>query len=61
MPQEGVWKLRFNSDWEGYDKEFGNFISIDTEATQGEYDGLLFSATISIAPYTALIFSQDRL
>ena len=60
MPQEGVWKLRFNSDWEGYDKEFDNFISIDTEATQGEYDGLLFSATISIAPYTALIFSQDR-
>ena len=60
MPQEGVWKLRFNSDWEGYDKEFDNFTSTDTEATQGEYDGLLFSATISIAPYTALIFSQDR-
>lgn len=61
MPQEGIWKLRFNSDWEGYDKEFDNFISIDTEATQGEYDGFIFSATISIAPYTALIFSQDRL
>lgn len=60
MPQEGVWKLRFNSDWEGYDKEFDNFISTDTEATQGEYDGLMFNATISVAPYTALIFSQDR-
>ena len=60
MPQEGVWKLRFNSDWEGYDKEFDNFTSTDTEATQGEYDGLLFNAAISIAPYTALIFSQDR-
>jgi len=60
IPQEGVWKLRFNSDWEGYDKEFDNFTSTDTEATQGEYDGLLFNAAISIAPYTALIFSQDR-
>ncbi len=60
MPQDGVWKLRFNSDWEGYDKEFDNFTSTDTQATQGEYDGLLFNSSISIAPYTALIFSQDR-
>jgi 1,4-alpha-glucan branching enzyme len=60
MPQDGIWKLRFNSDWEGYDKEFDNFISTDSEATQGEYDNLPFNATISIAPYTALIFSQDR-
>lgn len=60
MPQDGVWKLRFNSDWEGYDKEFGNYVSTDSEATQGEYDNLPFNSTISIAPYTALIFSQDR-
>ena len=60
MPQNGIWKLRFNSDWEGYDKEFDSFASTDTEATQGEYDGLLFNSSISIAPYTALIFSQDR-
>lgn len=60
MPQEGIWKLRFNSDWEGYDQEFDNFISTDIEATKGEYDKLPFNATISIAPYSALIFSQDR-
>ena len=60
MPQEGVWKLRLNSDWEGYDKEFDNYVSTDSEATHGEYDNLPFNATISIAPYTALIFSQDR-
>ena len=60
MPQEGVWKIRFNSDWEGYDKEFDNFTSTNTEATKGEYDGMIFNAAISIAPYTALIFSQDR-
>ena len=60
MPQEGVWKLRLNSDWEGYDKEFGNLSSTDSEATQGEYDNLPFNSSISVAPYTALIFSQDR-
>lgn len=60
MPQDGIWKLRFNSDWEGYDQEFGNFTSTDTEAVKGEYDELPFNSTISIAPYTALIFSQDR-
>ena len=60
MPQDGIWKLRFNSDWEGYDEEFGNFTSTDTEAVKGEYDELPFNSTISIAPYTALIFSQDR-
>ena len=60
MPQGGIWKIRFNSDWEGYDKEFDNFTSTDTESTKGEYDDLPFNSTISIAPYTALIFSQDR-
>jgi 1,4-alpha-glucan branching enzyme len=60
MPQEGIWKLRFNSDWEGYDQEFDNFTSTDTQSIKGEYDKLPFNATISIAPYSALIFSQDR-
>ncbi|MES2517416.1 MAG: alpha-amylase family glycosyl hydrolase [Bacteroidota bacterium] len=60
MPQEGQWKIRFNSDWEGYDKEFDNFTSTDTAATQGGYDGLSYNSSISIAAYTALIFSQDR-
>jgi 1,4-alpha-glucan branching enzyme len=60
MPNEGMWKLRFNSDWEGYDKEFDNFTSTDAEAVKGEHDGLPFNSAISIASYTALIFSQDR-
>lgn len=60
MPNEGMWKLRFNSDWEGYDKEFDNFTSTDIEAVKGDYDGLPFNSIISIASYSALIFSQDR-
>jgi 1,4-alpha-glucan branching enzyme len=61
MPEAGLWKIRFNSDWEGYDQEFGDFTSLDTEATAEECDGYPNSANIAIAPYTALILSQDRL
>jgi 1,4-alpha-glucan branching enzyme len=60
MPAEGIWKIRFNSDWEGYDKEFSDFTSLDTEATGQECDGYPISANIAIAPYSALILSQDK-
>jgi 1,4-alpha-glucan branching enzyme len=60
MPGEGLWKIRFNSDWEGYDKEFSDFTSLDTEAVNEECDGYPFSANLAVAPYTALILSQDR-
>jgi 1,4-alpha-glucan branching enzyme len=60
MPEAGIWKIRFNSDWEGYDREFSDFTSLDTEARAGECDGLPFSANVSLAGYTALILSQDR-
>lgn len=60
FPEKGRWSIRFNSDWEGYDKEFDNFASFDTEATEGECDNLPFSASVSIAPYSAIILSQNR-
>ena len=31
-PRPGQWQVRFNSDWEGYDQEFGNFESFGAEA-----------------------------
>jgi 1,4-alpha-glucan branching enzyme len=60
FPQQGLWKIRFNSDWEGYDKEFGAFETLHTEATEGNCDGKPFNANIAIAPYSAIILSQDR-
>jgi 1,4-alpha-glucan branching enzyme len=60
FPAEGIWKIRFNSDWEGYDKDFGDFTILDTEAFKNECDGLPYSANIAIAPYSAVILSQDR-
>ncbi len=60
FPAPGLWKIRFNSDWEGYDKEFGDFAALDTEAVADECDGLPFSSNITVAPYSALILSQDK-
>ena len=58
FPSAGTWKLRFNSDWKGYSEDFGGHPSADVVAEPGQYDGLPFHATLSIGPYSALIFSQ---
>ncbi|WP_309500133.1 alpha-amylase family glycosyl hydrolase [Sulfurovum sp.] len=58
FPAEGKWKLRFNSDWEGYSDDFQNHPSSDVLAEQGEYDGLPYHAMVSIGAYSVLIFSQ---
>lgn len=58
FPAEGAWKLRLNSDWEGYNDDFGNYPSTDIVAKEGTYDGLPFHAAISIGAYSVVIFSQ---
>jgi 1,4-alpha-glucan branching enzyme len=58
FPREGQWKVRFNSDFNGYDRSFGNFFSYDTVAHSGEKDGMNFVGNIGIGPYSAVIFSQ---
>ncbi|MCB2377544.1 alpha amylase C-terminal domain-containing protein [Hymenobacter sp. BT635] len=59
LPAGGHWRVRFNSDWAGYDEEFGNFESVDTQSDEGEYDGLPFHASFGLAPYSVLIISQE--
>lgn len=59
MPTTGLWKLRLNSDAAIYSKDFQGFFSTDTEAFEGGRDGLNAHATVSIGPYSMLIFSQD--
>ena len=58
FPAAGTWKLRFNSDWQGYSEDFAGHPSADVVAEPGQYDGLPFHAALSIGPYSALIFSQ---
>ena len=59
LPREGLWKLRLNSDWQGYSDDFANFASTDVSAAAGEFDGCPCHAKVGIGPYSVLIFSQD--
>lgn len=59
LPREGVWKVRFNSDWNGYSNIFGNHFTPDVTADGTDWDGLDFSGEINIGPYSAVILTQD--
>ena len=59
FPDAGKWKVRFNSDWKGYDDEFTDNFTGEPEASEGETDGMPFHAAISMGPYSLIIFSQD--
>lgn len=58
FPAGGTWKLRFNSDWKGYSDDFAGHPSTDVVAEAGEHDGLPWYGTLSIGPYSVLIYSQ---
>ena len=71
FPSPGTWRLRLNSDWNGYSRAFGNQASSDviagaerSDQPQGanaaQRDGFPAVGTISIGPYSVLVFSQDR-
>ena len=51
----GIWRLRANTDWAGYSKDFGGHESGDLPVS--EVAGGL-SARVSVGPYTALIFTR---
>ncbi len=59
FPSGGTWKVRFNSDWNGYDSAFGNWNAYDTTANWGAKDGMNYNANVGIGPYTVIILSKD--
>ncbi|MEM1423531.1 MAG: alpha amylase C-terminal domain-containing protein, partial [Planctomycetota bacterium] len=59
VPTSGLWKVRFNSDWDGYSPIFGNHPAWDTWANWGAKDGMSWNINLSIGPYTTVILSQD--
>ncbi|PWT83312.1 MAG: 1,4-alpha-glucan branching protein [Acidobacteria bacterium] len=59
FPRAGYWRVRFNSDWQGYSSDFGNQLGYDTLAGDGSRDGMPFEANVGLGPYSALILSQD--
>ncbi len=59
FPSSGTWKVRFNSDWSGYDSGFGNWNAYNTTASAGAKDGMGYNANVGIGPYTVIILSKD--
>ncbi len=60
FPRAGLWKTRFNSDLYNYGPNFANHPTPNLETREEEIDGLPCSGTISIGPYTVVIFSQEE-
>ncbi len=58
FPTSGTWTLLFNSDWQGYNDDFQSHPSTNVVAEPGKYDGMSCHGTLSIGPYSVLIFSQ---
>ena len=70
FPSPGTWRLRLNSDWNGYSRAFANQACSDVvagterredspDANAIERDGFPAAGTISIGAYSVLVFSQD--
>jgi 1,4-alpha-glucan branching enzyme len=60
VPREGRWRVRFNSDWAGYDPEFEAVESVDADADTEPLDGMPFSVLIAVGPYASIVLSQDE-
>jgi 1,4-alpha-glucan branching enzyme len=60
FPRPGTWRIQLNSDWSGYSDDFGTVDTHDPHADEPGVDGMQWSATVAIAPYSALILSLDR-
>lgn len=59
FPSSGTWKVRFNSDWDGYDSSFDDWYSYDTTASSGTKDGMGYNGNVGIGPYSVIILSKD--
>ena len=53
FPRDGLWRVRFNSDWKGYSPDFKNTDTKDIEVAGN-------SGAVDIGPYSAVILSQDN-
>ncbi|MEY2796300.1 MAG: 1,4-alpha-glucan branching enzyme GlgB [Planctomycetota bacterium] len=59
FPRDGRWKVRFNSDWNGYSSDFANMGTYDLDASYSTpWDGLPASGIFDIGAYSCVIFSQ---
>lgn len=59
FPHQGLWRVRFNSDWNGYDASFADHPSHDTVAHGGTKDAMPCHGNVGLGPYSVVILSQD--
>ncbi|MEK6438986.1 alpha-amylase family glycosyl hydrolase [Pseudonocardia sp. T1-2H] len=60
LPRAGQWHVRLNTDWAGYDPDFGALPVLDTSANGTPRDNMPCSANIALPPYSTLVLSQDQ-
>jgi 1,4-alpha-glucan branching enzyme len=53
FPAQGIWKVRFNSNWKGYSEDFENVATPDVTVDNDR-------GKVSLGPYSAVILSQDK-
>lgn len=59
VPRAGRWRVRFNSDWDGYDPEFETVDSLDADSEPEAQDGMDQRIAVGLGPYSVVIVSQD--
>jgi 1,4-alpha-glucan branching enzyme len=52
FPRDGIWKVRFNSNWKGYSSDFEEIGVSETTVENG-------NGKIKLGPYSVMILSQD--
>jgi len=60
VPRAGRWRVRFNSDWDGYDPDFEVVESLDADSRAVEQDGMAQRIAVGLGPYSVVILSQDE-
>jgi 1,4-alpha-glucan branching enzyme len=60
VPRAGRWRVRFNSDWDGYDPEFETVDSLDADSEPEAHDGMDQRIAVGLGPYSVVILSQDE-
>jgi 1,4-alpha-glucan branching enzyme len=59
VPRPGRWRVRFNSDWDGYEPEAETVEAFDSDTDPMPWDGMAQSIRVAVGPYSVLILSQD--
>jgi 1,4-alpha-glucan branching enzyme len=59
LPASGTWTTRFNSDSTVYSDLFSGSGSTSVAANGGPYDGMPYSGSLTIGPYSLMILSQQ--